>query len=272
MCGGWATRFLPVSKSVPKELLPFYDTPILGVLVEDLIESGVKEILFVIREGKECIAKYFSRDIAFESQTTTPSHAEKLNTYSKAQFYFTYQNFQKGTGHALLQAHEWVGDSPFFLLNGDEIIKAEPNIFTQLATAYQNTKNAIIAVSKVSDSDIEKYGIIDFCDEKNGYIKEIVEKPKFCDAPSKYANIGTYVFEADIFEYIENKEEMPITNTINKYLKNHKISAIKISGKRYDLGNPLGYVISNFDNLLRNNNTRKQAIDYLQSVGFYKDN
>lgn len=267
MCGGWATRFLPVSKAVPKELLPLYDKPILQILVDDLIDNGVCEILFIIRNGKEEIAKYFSRDIAYENQIKENDKIlEKLKNYDSAKFYFTYQNFQKGTGDALLQAKEWVGKDAFYLLNGDEILSNTPSIISQLRVIHKEVKCPIIALQKVREVDVEKYGIVSFENGENGYIKGIVEKPKFCDAPSNFANLGTYIFDHKIFDYIKVAEEMPITDAINLFCHDHRIYGFEIFGRRYDLGSPVGYVLANFDYLLHNKETSKYAIQYLKSL------
>ena len=267
MCGGWATRFLPTSKATPKELLPLYDKPILQILVDDLIDNGVSEILFVLRHGKESIAKYFSRDIAFENQIiSNDEYLMKIKNYNNANFYFTYQNFQKGTGDALLQAKNWVGKETFYLLNGDEIINNNPSIITQLKKKYIEVHSSIIALQKVRKEDVEKYGIVRFEDKKNGLIKGIVEKPLSFDAPSNFANIGTYIFDHTIFDFIKQTDEMPITDAINLYCGIHNLYGLEITGQRYDLGSPIGYVLSNFDYLLHNKNTQKYALEYLQSL------
>ena len=126
-----------------------------------------------------------------------------------------------------------------------------------------------MSLTKIDQSEAEKYGIVEFYNLKNRYIKRIVEKPKICDAPSQFANTGTYIFTPDIFDYIIEEDNMPITDAINGYLNKHKMYGLEIVGKRYDLGSPLGFVLSNFDYTLNNPLTRKSTLDYLRSQGFY---
>ena len=270
MCGGWATRFLPTSKGTPKELLPLYDTPILQVIVDDLTKNGIKEILFIIRQGKESIAKYFSRNIAFEEELKhKEEYLNKVKNYEKAKFYFTYQNFQRGTGDALLQAKEWVGNDTFILLNGDEIIQNTPSLIQQMLTKYHSTHTSIIGVYKVEDKDIEKYGIVDIKTKQNGLIKGIVEKPQKHLAPSNYANIGTYIFEPSFFNYIKSSDDMPITDALDLYIQKNYLYGAIIEGERYDLGSPLGYVLSNFSFALKNPITKHDTLEFLNKLGFY---
>ena len=269
MCGGWATRFLPVSKATPKELLPLYDTPILQILVNDLIKNGVNQIMFVIRNGKESIAKYFSRDISYENAVGEKEYIlNKITNYNLAHFFFTYQNFQRGTGDALLQTKEWVGKDTFFLLNGDEVINHQPSLVEQMLSKYQSVKSSVMGLYKVSDIDVKKYGIVEIQNKENGLIKGIVEKPDIFNAPSNFANIGTYIFKSNIFDYIHMSLDMPITDAINLYTKDNLFYGLEIHGERYDLGSPLGYVLSNLNYILHRDDTKKEATKYIESLGF----
>lgn len=267
LCGGWGTRFLPTTKAISKELLPLYDTPILQVLVDDLIANNISEIAFVIRPDKTDIIKYFTKNTAFESVVKS-SQKPFLQNYAKANFYFISQNSSRGTGDAIKYAQEWVGDENFFVLNGDEVLSSKRSIITQMLSAYKTHNSPLLAVKEVEKSVVNRYGIVEI--GENCRIRSIIEKPTIEQAPSNLASLGVYLFEPSIFHYIRKSDDMPITDAVEMYVKNNYMYAIAVEGDRYDLGNPLGYVLSNFEYVLGLDSTRDAVNQKLNDLGYFK--
>lgn len=267
LCGGWATRFLPTSKAISKELLPLYDTPILQILVDDLVSNGITEIAFVIRPDKTDIIKYFTKNTAFESISNAKQTA-LLQNYTKANFYFIAQNSSRGTGDAVLYAKEWVGDENFFVLNGDEILKNNPSIITQMLTTYKKFKAPLLAVKEVEKDKVSRYGIVEI--KENCRIMSIIEKPQISQAPSNLASLGVYLFEPNIFNYIRLSDDMPLTDAVDMYVKNNFMFGVNVQGERYDLGTPLGFVLSNFEYLLSLDDVKDIVEQKLGSLGYIK--
>lgn len=266
LCGGLGTRFLPVSKGISKELLPIYDKPILQYLVDDLIANNVTEIAFIIRPDKTDIVKYFTKNAGYESLVDISTH-EQLANYKKARFYFIAQNTPKGTADALNTAKNWVGDDMFFVLNGDEVIQNTPSLISQMLIKHNDVKAPVLALKKVSVEESKKYGMVKIDHLHSGQIKSIIEKPQTCP-PSLYASIGAYLLEPSVFEYIKEYDDMPLTDAIDMYVKNNFLYGVEIEGHRYDLGNPLGYVLSNFEYVLFDPITQEKVEEKLYSLGF----
>lgn len=267
LCGGWGTRFLPTTKAISKELLPLYDTPILQIIVDDLIKNGITEIAFVIRPDKTDIIKYFTKNIAFESIADDLQLA-KLQNYKNANFYFISQNSSRGTGDAISYARQWVGDEKFLMLNGDEIINNKPSLITQMLKAFYKFRSTLLAVKEVEKNEVNKYGIVEI--GENCRIMSIIEKPSPEQAPSNLASLGVYLLEPSIFNYIRQSHDMPITDAVEMYVKNNYMYAVKIKGERYDLGTPLGYVMSNLCFTLSQNQTKDIVNKKLNHLGYFK--
>ncbi len=267
LCGGWGTRFLPTTKAISKELLPLYDTPILQILVDDLIKNGITEIAFVIRPDKTDIIKYFTKNIAFESVADDLQLA-KLQNYKKANFCFISQNSSRGTGDAISYARQWVGDEKFLMLNGDEIINNNPSLITQMLKAFYKFHSTLLAVKEVEKNEVNKYGIVEI--GENCRIMSIIEKPRPEQAPSNLASLGVFLLEPSIFNYIRQSHDMPITDAVEMYVKNNYMFAVKIKGERYDLGTPLGYVMSNLSFALGQNQTKDIVNKKLNDLGYFK--
>lgn len=267
LCGGWGTRFLPTTKAVSKELLPLYDTPILQVLVDDLVLNGVTEIAFVIRPDKTDIIKYFTKNTAFES-IANDKQKSLLQNYKNANYYFISQNSSKGTGDALKYAKHWVGNDNFFVLNGDEIIKNNKSLISQMLEKYKTFHSSLLAVQEVEENKVNCYGIVDIVE--NCRIMSIIEKPQVDLAPSKLASLGVYLFEPSIFNYIRSSDDMPLTDAVDMYVKNNFMYAVEVEGDRYDLGTPLGYVMSNLSFALSQNSTKDIINQKLNDLGYFK--
>ena len=272
LCAGFATRFLPETKVVAKELLPLYNKPVVEHIVNGLIDAGVEEICFVIRKGKESILRHFTRDKKWEKhmKDSDKSHFDK---YEKIKFCVRYQKAPLGTGNALLSAKDFC-DKTFFLLNGDEVIMHPVSPAKQMLDFWTKHKCCVMGVKQVKKCDVTKYGMLDYTQKsKVKEIKKIVEKPPILSTPSTIANIGIYILSPEFLRQISTKteKEVPITDAINTFVQDHKMHALTISGTRYDMGSPLTYVLSNFDYCFHHPDTHKPTKKWIERYFFEKN-
>lgn len=267
LCGGWGTRFLPITKSISKELLPLFDTPILQYIVDDLIQNGVTDIAFVLRPDKTDITKHFTKNLAYES-VANAKQTKILQNYKAANFHFIFQNTARGTGDALMSAKSFVNNDNFLVLNGDEVVVGRKSLVSQMLAKHNEFCAPVIAVKAVKTADISKYGMVKLDLIVPHRVLGIVEKPSPARAPSKLSSLGAFVLEPSIFNYIVECDQMPLTDAIELYAKTNYLYCAKITGERYDLGTPLGFVISNLSFALHRHDTRAQTISALKKLGF----
>ena len=251
---GIGTRFLPATKVVPKELLTIVDKPVIQYLVEEATQSGIEEIIFVISKGKELIRDHFSPKPELEKLLRERGKNDALKRiepiHKMAKFTYVYQNEPLGDGHAGLQAKDAVGNEPFLILFGDDIIKGDIPAAKQLIDSFNG--EAIMAVEQVGKDDVSSYGIID-PGVKDGNlieIKSLIEKPSPNEAPSNLGIIGKFVCSPDIFEAIENSSpskdgELRLVDGLLLLSKTKKIWARLIDGERFDTGKASGLVAAN---------------------------
>ncbi|MBN3490506.1 UTP--glucose-1-phosphate uridylyltransferase [Acholeplasma equirhinis] len=251
---GWGTRFLPITKAVPKEMLPIIDKPALSYIVEEAVNSGIEEILIIISTNKGAISSYFERNSdleAFLAEKNKLNDIELIkHTSYGAKIFYTIQEEQLGLGHAVLQAEKFVGNEPFAVLLGDDVYvsKTEPAL-KQLINAYNEKKSTILGTLEVPDSDTKLYGI---CIPKDNTskpiveLKGVVEKPQG-KAPSNSAISGRYVLTPRIFELLKNQTrgaggEIQLTDSILRLMDSEKVYSMDMQGKRYDIGSKIGYI------------------------------
>lgn len=273
---GLGTRFLPASKVVPKELFPIVDKPILEIIIDELIKSGVEKILLVIRRGKEIISQHF--DINYELQENLKEFSkfellEKINSSNLAsKITLIKQSQPLGFADAISFSKDFVCGEPFILCTGDELVVNEnKNCIKQLIDAYERTNKSIVGVSFTPDDELHNYGIVDF--ERVGkyfQINDIVEKP-FTNAPSNFAINGKYLMQSDIFEIIENQKnqiagEVLFTNCLLQLASQGKAIGCEIIGKRYDTGDKFGFIKANIEYGLKDKNVSIKLKKYLRSV------
>lgn len=267
LCAGYATRFLPETKVTPKELLPLYDTPVLQHIVDDLISVGVKEICFVIRKGKENILHHFLPNKKWEKNVKN-SEKIKFEKYKQIKFFVRFQKKPLGTGNALLSAKDFC-DQPFFLLNGDEVVKNPIPPTKQMLEFWRKNGGCVLGVKRVVKKEVTKYGMINYVTKnKLKIINQIEEKPDILSTPSLFANIGIYILNNEFIRHIstKNENEVPITDAINSFVKEHTMFALSIKGKRYDMGSPLSYVLNNIDYCLHRDDTHDQTLKFLKKL------
>ena len=282
---GLGTRVLPATKAQPKEMLVVVDKPALQYLVEELVDSGIEEILIVTGRNKTSIENHF--DYSFELEKTLEENGKKellkvVNDISKlANIYYVRQKKPLGLGHAIGCAEAFVGDEPFVVVLGDDIVytdkaKGELPAIKQLIDKYSELKGGnILGVQKVPEKDVNKYGIIKplkKIDERTVEVENFVEKPNLDEAPSRLAALGRYVLEPEIFGYLKNTKpgkggEIQVTDAILS-MKNDggKLYAYDYKGLRYDTGNKFGMFVANIEFGLRHPELKDKAKEYLKKL------
>lgn len=276
---GLGTRVLPATKAQPKEMLVIVDKPSLQYIVEELVESGIKDIIIVTGRNKNSIEDHF--DHSYELEDTLKKNnkntlLEKVEDISSmANICYVRQNHPKGLGHAILKAKSFVGDEPFVIALGDDIVYNDVPVAKQLIDSYSKYGSSIVGCQEVKESDVSKYGIVKpllSLDEKTVEMEDFIEKPSIEEAPSKLACLGRYLLTPKIFDYLEKTEpgkggEIQLTDAIVAMMKDgEKVLAYNFEGKRYDIGNKFGLLKANIEFGLRNEETREELLEYLKSI------
>lgn len=272
---GMGTRFLPITKSIAKEMLPIVDKPTIQYIIEECVNSGIEDILFITSSYKKSIEDYFDQN--FEMQTRLENNKTKLELLksvddisSKVKMYFIRQGEPKGSGHAVNLAKNFIGDEPFAMLYGDDIIySANKPALKQLIELHEQTNGAnIIGVQEVKKEDVYKYGIVEF--EHDDKIKTIIEKPSIEEAPSTCAGLGRYIVNPSIFDILEKLEvdkhgEYQFTNAMKELMEKEDFYACRYDGKYYDTGSKIGYIIANIEYGLRHPEIKESLKEYLKN-------
>ncbi len=274
---GLGTRFLPATKSQPKEMLPLVDKPLIQYGVEEAVAANIKNIIIITGRGKNAIEDHF--DISFELEKFLETHndIEKLQIVksisSLVSFAYVRQKEALGLGHAIFAAKDLIDDEPFAVILGDDIIVSEKPCIQQLIDIYNNKKTNIIAIKKVPKSEISKYGVIEGEEvDKNLFkVKSLIEKPSPKQAPSDYAIIGRYILTPNIFKAIlkvqpDSKGEIQLTDAINILIKEEPVYAYEFSGLRYDAGSKLGFLIATVEMALRRKDLGEEFKQYLMNL------
>ena len=250
---GMGTRFLPATKATPKEMLPIIDKPTIQYIIEEAVASGIEEILLITSPYKNSVIDHFDKSYELESRLKENGKLDKLELVKSiselAKFTFIRQGEPKGSGHAIKLAKSFVGDEPFAVMYGDDIIKAEVPVLKQLIDVYEEKDCNVIGVQEVDHSLVYKYGIIEYADNE-GKIKRLVEKPTLEEAPSNDAGLGRYIVKPEIFDELENLEagangEYQFSDAMLKLMQKQDFYACKFDGEYFDIGNQLGYLKAN---------------------------
>ncbi|AJY75708.1 UTP--glucose-1-phosphate uridylyltransferase GalU [Paenibacillus beijingensis] len=275
---GLGTRFLPATKAMPKEMLPIVDKPTIQYIVEEAIESGIEDIIVVTGKGKRAIEDHF--DIAFELEQTLQEKGkleilEKVRRSSNVEIHYIRQKEPKGLGHAVWCARNFIGDEPFAVLLGDDIVDAAVPCTKQLIDQYDRTGRSVIGVQTVGVDQTDRYGIVDPIEtEALGRLYQVnrfVEKPPIGQAPSNLAIMGRYVLTPEIFEYLGHQErgaggEIQLTDAIQKLNVDHGVFAYDFEGVRYDVGEKLGFIMTTIEFALRRPELRHALITELEGL------
>ena len=274
---GLGTRFLPATKSQPKEMLPIVDKPTLQYIIEEAIESGIEEILIITGRNKKSIEDHFDKSVELELELEQKGKDEMLemvrNISNMVNIHYIRQKEPKGLGHAIHCAKSFIGNEPFAVLLGDDIVDFETPCLKQLINAYDEYKTSILGVQEVAKEDTCKYGILDVkhIEDRVYKVKDMVEKPSVEEAPSNVAILGRYIITPEIFNILENQEpgkggEIQLTDALKTLGKQEAIYAYNFEGRRYDVGDKLGFLEATIDFALKRDNLRDDLLDYMKNV------
>ncbi|WP_454095216.1 UTP--glucose-1-phosphate uridylyltransferase GalU [Faecalimicrobium sp. JNUCC 81] len=274
---GLGTRFLPATKSQPKEMLPIVDKPTLQYIIEEAINSGIEEILIITGRNKKSIEDHFDKSVELELELEQKGKTEMLDMVrdisNMVNIHYIRQKEPKGLGHAIHCAKSFIGDEPFAVLLGDDIVDNETPCLKQLINAYDEYKTSILGVQEVAKEDTCKYGILDVkhIEDRVYKVKDMVEKPAVEEAPSNVAILGRYIITPAIFDILENQEpgkggEIQLTDALKTLGKQEAIYAYNFEGRRYDVGDKLGFLEATIDFALKRENLKGDLINYMKEV------
>lgn len=276
---GLGTRFLPATKSLPKEMFTIIDTPTIQYIVEEAVKSGIEEICIITNSTKHIMENHFDYNFELETRLKERGDLKKYNEIRKipnmCKIYYVRQLEPKGLGHAILCAKEFINNEPFAVLLGDDLMVSDDEpVLKQLINHYESTNYSILGVQKVNKDDVSKYGIID---PKNYLSNDLVEiqgmdeKPNVNDAKSQLAVLGRYILSPTIFKYLETQvagkaNEIQLTDAIMRMLDEEKVYAYNFKGIRYDIGDKFGYVKAIIDFALKNEELKEKTYNYIQEL------
>ncbi|SHM59728.1 UTP--glucose-1-phosphate uridylyltransferase GalU [Gracilibacillus kekensis] len=259
---GLGTRFLPATKAMPKEMLPIVDKPTIQYIIEEAVASGIEDIIIVTGKGKRAIEDHFDHNFELEDNLLRKGKydlLEKTKQPAEVDIHYIRQKEPLGLGHAVWCARKFIGDEPFAVLLGDDIVQAETPCLKQLIDQYENTGGSVIGVQQVPGNHTHRYGIVDPKEQKgrNYSVSKFVEKPKQGTAPSNLAIMGRYVLSPSIFKYLDQKQvgaggEIQLTDAIQQLNDSQSVFAYDFLGKRYDVGEKLGFIKTTIEFALEN--------------------
>ncbi len=274
---GLGTRFLPATKSIPKEMLPIVDKPTIQYIVEEVIASGIEDILIITGRNKGSIEEHFDRAIELEQNLEKTHKEELLEEIRKISrminIHTVRQKNPLGLGHAVYCAKSFVGNEPFAVLLGDDVVDSQKPCLKQMIEAYEEYNSTILGVQPVARENVNKYGIVsgNKIDDKIYSVKDLVEKPDIENAPSDIAILGRYIITPKIFEILENTNkgvggEIQLTDGLKKLCNLEDVYAYIFEGRRYDVGSKIGFLEATVDFALKRDDLRDSFKTYLKSV------
>ncbi|HFR4160483.1 TPA: UTP--glucose-1-phosphate uridylyltransferase GalU [Bacillus cereus] len=273
---GLGTRFLPATKAMPKEMLPIVDKPTIQYIVEEAIESGIEDIIIVTGKGKRAIEDHFDHSFELEQNLLEKGKHEilkKVQESSKINIHYIRQKEPKGLGHAVWCARKFIGNEPFAVLLGDDIVQAETPCLRQLMDQYEATQSSVIGVQTVPETETHRYGIIDPLAQKGRsyQVSQFVEKPDQGTAPSNLAIMGRYVLTPEIFTFLENQQtgaggEIQLTDAIQRLNEIQRVFAYDFEGKRYDVGEKLGFIQTTIEMALQHDGLKNELLSYMENL------
>ncbi|WP_416729801.1 UTP--glucose-1-phosphate uridylyltransferase GalU [Fictibacillus sp. JL2B1089] len=274
---GLGTRFLPATKAMPKEMLPIVDKPTIQYIVEEAVRSGIEDIIIVTGKGKRAIEDHFDFSYELEQNLYQKGKLGLLEEVQKpsklADIHYIRQKEPKGLGHAIWCARKFIGNEPFAVLLGDDIVQSETPCLGQLIQQYNEHKSSIIGVQHVPDHQVSRYGIIDGKQINNRLysVTNLVEKPRQQNAPSNVAIMGRYILTPQIFEILENQTpgaggEIQLTDAIASLNQSEDVYAFDFEGIRYDVGEKLGFIQTTIDFALQRDDLKYDLLEYLNEI------
>ncbi|MDP4146368.1 MAG: UTP--glucose-1-phosphate uridylyltransferase GalU [Bacillota bacterium] len=280
---GLGTRFLPATKAQPKEMLPIVDKPTIQYIIEEAVSSGIEEILIITGRNKRSIEDHFDKSVELELELENHNKKELLevvrNITNLANIHFIRQKEPKGLGHAIGCAKSFVGNEPFAVMLGDDVVDSEVPCLKQLINCFNEYKTSILGVQQVDKAEVSKYGIVKPLKIEEGIykVKDLIEKPNMEEAPSQIAILGRYILMPEIFEIIEKTKagkgaEIQLTDALKTLLSQQAIYAYEFQGRRYDVGDKLGYLQATVEMALKREDLREGFAEYLLNLDFNKYN
>lgn len=277
---GFGTRLLPLTKTVPKEMLPLAGKPVIQYIVEGAVASGIEEIVLVTSPNKKALEDYFDTNFELEHQlrsTGKGSDVEQLEAVrDMAAFTYVRQKEPLGNGHAVLAARHAVGDEAFAVLWGDDILVGDPPVLRQLIEVAEKRQAPVVGVRQVPETDFEKYGMLEVepIEGRLSRALSVIEKPRRADSPSDLAQIGGFVLTPDIFDILESVEAGPsgeifLADALIQLMRSRTVYAYAFEGTRYDAGNHLDYLKASFELALADGALGSVFKEYLASVGWH---
>ena len=275
---GFGTRFLPATKSLPKEMFPIVDTPTLQYVVEEAVKSGITDVLIILGKNKKCIEDHFDYAVELENLLAKAGKNAEIKVVrdiaDMANFHYIRQKEMKGSGHAILLAKAFVGNEPFGVIYGDDVVyNPSSPALSQLIKAYETTGKTIVGCQNVPREEAIKYGVVQPGLVKGRYteIKGFVEKPPIDKLPSTLASMGRYVLTPDIFDILETTPPSPsgeiyLTDAILTLANTSGAYAYDFEGKRYDVGDKVGYIEASIEYGLRDDSINDKLKDYLKKI------
>ncbi len=274
---GLGTRFLPATKAQPKEMLPIVDKPTIQYIVEEAVASGIEDILIITGRGKRAIEDHFDKSYELEDELAKKDKQEWLKIVqdisNMANIHYVRQKEALGLGHAIYCARKFIGNEPFAVLLGDDIVNSKKPCLKQMIEIYERYKTSVIGVQTVPDTDVSKYGVIkaNKIEDRIFKIEDLVEKPKLKDAPSNLAIMGRYIIHPDIFDILEKLPpgaggEIQLTDALKVLNNQQQIYAYIFEGKRYDVGDRLGYLQATVEFALQREDLQAHFKDYLINI------
>ncbi|WP_335870576.1 UTP--glucose-1-phosphate uridylyltransferase GalU [Bacillus sp. 2205SS5-2] len=276
---GLGTRFLPATKAQPKEMLPIVDKPTIQYIIEEAVSSGIEDILIVTGRGKRAIEDHFDKSLELEELLTMKEKYEELEQIKQitnlADIHYIRQKEPRGLGHAIWCARKFIGNDPFAVLLGDDIVVSEKPCLKQLIDEFEDKQASIIGVQEVLGKEISKYGVIDVeGSESKGplyKIKGLVEKPRYEDAPSNMAIMGRYVLTPEVLGILEDIEpgqgnEIQLTDALQELNRIQEVYGYSFEGKRYDIGNKYGFVQATVEFALMRNDLNGPLKSWLKDI------
>ena len=273
---GLGTRFLPATKAQAKEMLPIVDKPTLQYIIEEAIASGIEEILIVTGRNKKSIEDHFDRSVELELELEQKGKKEMLDMVKEisnmVNIHYIRQKEPKGLGHAVHCAKSFIGNEPFGVMLGDDIVDAEVPCLKQMIDVYDEYKTTVLGVQEVDRENVDKYGILDVkhIEDRVYKVKDMVEKPSVEEAPSNIAILGRYIITPEIFNILEEQApgkggEIQLTDALQTLATKEAIYAYNFEGRRYDVGDKLGFLQSTVDFALKRPELREEFIEFLSS-------
>lgn len=274
---GLGTRFLPATKAQPKEMLAIVDKPTIQYIIEEAVASGITDIIIVTGRNKRSIEDHFDRSIELELELERSNKMETLEMVRKisdiANIHYIRQKEPRGLGHAILTAKQFIGNEPFAVLLGDDIVVSKKPCLQQMMEVFDEYKTTVLGVQKVADDAVDKYGIVDckHIEERVFKVKDLVEKPKKEDAPSNVAILGRYIITPTIFEYLQTQDagaggEIQLTDALRRMALDEAMYAYDFKGHRYDVGTKSGFIEANIEFALRNDEVKADMLEYLNRL------